>query len=68
MTTLPDKPSRDNDENFVIVPRQPARETFYVKLRPATLERLNELEKLTAVRRAEIVQQALDYALERLEL
>ena len=55
-------------DKFVISPKAAPRTAFYLRLRPDTLEKLNQLEKKTTVRRAEIIQQALDYALERLEL
>lgn len=53
---------------FIIKDKIPPRESFYLRLNPNTLERLNELEKTTGVRRAEIIQQCVDYALERLKL
>lgn len=55
-------------EKFIIEPKAAPRVTTFVRLAPATIARLNELEKHTGVKRAEIIQQALNFALERLEL
>ena len=56
------------DEKFVITQKEAAREPLYVRLKPQTIEKLNDLQKATGVNRADIIQQALEFALDRLEI
>jgi len=53
---------------FTIKARDAARESLYVRLAPTMIDRLNALQKDTGVNRADIIQQALEYALEHLEV
>jgi len=55
-------------EKFVLTRQTPAKEPLYVRLSPDLIERLNRTAKNTGINRAEIIQQALEYALERLEV
>lgn len=56
------------EKPFLIKRREPARQTLFVRLHPQTIERLDNLANNTGVKRGDIIQQALEYALERLEV
>jgi len=53
---------------FVIKARDAAREPLYVRITPDMIERLNNLQRNTGINRSDIIQQALEYALEHLEV
>lgn len=57
-----------SEKPFVIKARKAAREPLYMRLAPETIKQLADLEKETGVNRSEIVQQAIDYAIKRLEI
>ena len=58
----------NTNDPFIIMPREAARTPMYLRLHPDTIKRLKVLENNTGINKAEIVQQALDFALERLSL
>ena len=49
-------------------PEKPVTVSLYLRLTPQMIKRLDNIEKNTGVNRADIIQQALEYALARLEV
>lgn len=53
--------------DFLVLEQKQARLIpMYVRLRSDTVRRLKELEQETEIKKAEIVQQCVDFALERI--
>jgi len=53
---------------FTLTPRKTARVSMFMRLSPDLIKRLNNLQKNTGINKSDIIEQALEYALGRLEV